>query len=252
MSRTPPQSLATTELVHSLRGTVLPPVAQSTGTTLLVGGQQATTVDFTGVLSSKLPLFIGIVVLLSALLLLVVFRSLVIPVQAAVMNLLSIGAAYGVLTAIFQWGWLHTLIGLDGPVPIVSYVPLFMFAILFGLSMDYEVFILARMREQYDHTRSTDDAIVHGVGRTGWLVTSAALIMFLGFVAMASAPSTQVKMIATGLGAGIILDATVVRALLLPAAVALIGRFNWWLPRPVARVLRVRPSYAPAHDPGRA
>jgi RND superfamily putative drug exporter len=126
------------------------------------------------------------------------------------------------------------------------------FAFLFGLSMDYEVFILSRVREEYDATGSTDIAVVRGIGRTGRLVTSAALILFLGFVAMASAPSTQVKMIATGLGAGIILDATIIRALLVPAVVSLFGRFNWWLPPPVARFLLVKPSHSPpAVDPGR-
>jgi RND superfamily putative drug exporter len=132
-----------------------------------------------------------------------------------------------------------------GSIP--AWLPLIVFAFLFGLSMDYEVFILARMREEYDATRSTETAVVHGIGRTGRLVTSAALILFLGFVAMATAPSSQVKMIATGLGAGIILDATIIRALLVPAAVALLGRWNWYLPDRAARILRVPP--APHKEP---
>jgi RND superfamily putative drug exporter len=140
-------------------------------------------------------------------------------------------------------------LGVPAAGSIPSWLPLIVFAFLFGLSMDYEVFILARIREEFDATGSTDTAVVQGIGRTGRLVTSAALIMSLGFVAMASAPSTQVKMIATALGAGIILDATIVGALLVPAAMALFGRLNWWLPHPVAQVLRVSPSHVPAPNP---
>jgi putative drug exporter of the RND superfamily len=156
-----------------------------------------------------------------------------------------VAAAWGVVVLVWQKGYgSDALWGIPASGSIPSWLPFMVFAFLFGLSMDYEVFILARMREEYDASRSTETAVVRGIGRTGRLVTSAALILFLGFVAMASAPSTSAKMIATGLGAGIILDATIVRALLVPAAVALFGRWNWWLPRPVARVLRVAPAPA--------
>jgi RND superfamily putative drug exporter len=163
-----------------------------------------------------------------------------------VLNVLSVGAAWGVLTLVWQHGYGSSAIwGLPAVGSIPSWLPVIVLAFLFGLSTDNEVFILSRMREAYDDSGSTERAVVTGIGRTGRLVTSAALILFLGFVAMASAPSTSVKMIATGLGAGILLDATVVRALLVPALVALLGRFNWWLPHPVARLLRVAPSPSP-------
>ena len=162
-------------------------------------------------------------------------------------------AACGVLTLVWQHGYGSNAIwGIPAAGSIPSWLPVIVFAFLFGLSMDYEVFILSRMREEYDATGSTETAVVRGIGRTGRLVTSAALILFLGFVAMSSAPSTQVKTIATGLGAGIILDATIIRALLVPAAVSLLGRWNWWLPHPLARILRVAPPRPPLSDPGRA
>jgi RND superfamily putative drug exporter len=181
---------------------------------------------------------VGLTALLTFVLLARAFGSLVLPAKAVLLNVLSVAAAWGVVTLVWQHGYgSEALWGIPaGSIP--SWLPLMVFAFLFGLSMDYEVFILARMREEYDRTGSTETAVVNGIGRTGRLVTSAALILFLAFVAMASAPNTSVKMIATGLGAGILLDATVVRALLVPAAVALFGRWNWWLPRPVARVLR--------------
>jgi RND superfamily putative drug exporter len=196
---------------------------------------------------------IALIALLTFVLLARAFRSLVLPAKAVALNVLSVAAAWGVVTLVWQHGvGSQAIWGVPSAGSIPSWLPLMVFAFLFGLSMDYEVFILARIREEYDAGRSTDAAVVSGIGRTGRLVTSAALIMFLGFLAMASAPSTQVKMIATGLGAGIILDATLVRALLVPAAVSLFGRFNWWLPNRVARVLRVRPSHAAATNPSGA
>jgi putative drug exporter of the RND superfamily len=204
--------------------------------------------DFIDAVYGSFPVMIALIAVLTFVLLARAFRSLLLPAKAVVLNVLSVAAAWGVVTLVWQHGiGSEAIWGLPAADSIPSWLPLIVFAFLFGLSMDYEVFILARMREEYDATGSTDRAVVAGIGRTGRLVTSAALIMFLGFVAMASAPSTQVKMIATGLGGGIILDATVVRALLVPAAVALFGRFNWWLPRPVARVLRIRPATTSAH-----
>jgi RND superfamily putative drug exporter len=196
---------------------------------------------------------IALIALLTFLLLARALRSLLLPLKAVVLNVSSVAAAWGVLALVWQHGYGSQAIwGIPAAGSIPSWLPLMVFAFLFGLSMDYEVFILSRVREEYDATGSTDIAVVRGIGRTGRLVTSAALILFLGFVAMASAPSTQVKMIATGLGAGIILDATIIRALLVPAVVSLFGRFNWWLPPPVARFLLVKPSHSPpAVDPGR-
>jgi RND superfamily putative drug exporter len=216
-----------------------------------VGGIVAQNSDFISAVYGSFPLMIALIALLTFLLLARAFRSLLLPLKAVALNVASVAAAWGVLTLVWQHGYGSDAIwGIPAASSIPSWLPLMVFAFLFGLSMDYEVFILARIREEYDASGSTDTAVVRGIGRTGRLVTSAALILFLGFVAMASAPSSQVKMIATGLGAGIILDATLIRSLLLPAAVSLFGRFNWWLPRPAARVLRVKPA-TPVVEPTR-
>jgi putative drug exporter of the RND superfamily len=218
-----------------------------------IGGIVAQNSDFISAVYGSFPLMIGLIALLTFVLLARAFRSLVLPLKAVLLNVVSVAAACGVLTLVWQHGYGSDAIwGIPAAGSIPSWLPLIVFAFLFGLSMDYEVFILSRMREEYDATGSTETAVVDGMGRTGRLVTSAALILFLAFVAMASAPSTSVKMIATGLGAGIILDATIVRALLVPAAVTLLGRWNWWLPGPLARVLRVTPPRMPVSDPARA
>ncbi|MGH2836161.1 MAG: MMPL family transporter, partial [Solirubrobacteraceae bacterium] len=168
------------------------------------------------------------------------FRSVVLPLKALALNALSTGAAWGVVVLVWQQGHgAHALWGLPATHAIDVWIPLMIFAFLFGLSMDYEVFILARMREEYDRTGLTSPAVVNGLGRTGGLVTSAALILFLAFVAMAAGPQTDVKVLATGFAAGILLDATIVRALLVPAAVSLLDRWNWWFPAPLARLLRM-------------
>jgi RND superfamily putative drug exporter len=172
-----------------------------------------------------------------------VFRSLLLPLKAVVLNFLSVGAALGLMVWVWQEG--HGSQAIWGIAPtgaITAFIPLMAFAFLFGLSMDYEVFILTRMREEYDATGSTEGAVVVGIGRTGRLVTSAALILFLAFSSLASGPETTIKIFATGLAAGILLDATVVRALLVPSLMMLFGRWNWWLPKMPARVLRVEPS----------
>jgi putative drug exporter of the RND superfamily len=179
--RSSPQALATTELVSTMREHALPPLASATGTTLLVGGVNATTIDFTHVLSSKLPLFVGIVVLLSALLLMLVFRSLVIPLQAAFMNLLSIGASLGVVVAIFQWGWLGSVFNVKG-APIQAFIPVMLFAIVFGLSMDYEVFLVSRMHEEWQRRRDPQQAVTQGLASTGRVITAAATIMICVFL----------------------------------------------------------------------
>jgi len=221
-------------------------VAHDTDSDVRVGGIVAQNSDFSSAVYGGFPLMAGLIALLTFVLLARAFRSLLLPLKAVVLNILSVAAAWGVVTLIWQEGYgSHLLGGVGAAGSIPSWLPLMVFAFLYGLSMDYEVFILARMREEYDMTGSTDAAVINGLARTGRLVTSAALILFLAFVAMSSAPSTQAKMIATGLGAGILFDATVIRALLVPAAVSLFGRWNWWLPRPVARVLRTAPSEEP-------
>jgi len=173
------------------------------------------------------------------------FRSLLLPLKAVLLNLLSLGATYGLIVLFWQHGiGSQAVFGIAKTGAIAFWIPLMIFAFLFGLSMDYEVFILARMREEYDATGSTDRAVIGAIGRTGRLVTSAALILFLAFAALASGPSTDLKVLATGLGLGILLDATIVRSLLVPSLVSLFGSWNWYLPTGVARMLRVRPSRA--------
>jgi RND superfamily putative drug exporter len=214
-----------------------------------VGGIVAQNDDFISATYGSFPVMIGLIALLTFLLLARAFRSVILPLKAVLLNVLSVGAAVGVLTLVWQDGYgSNALWGIPAAGSVPSWLPMIVFAFLFGLSMDYEVFILSRMREEYDACGSTETAVVRGIGRTGRLVTSAALILLLSFVAMASAPSTSVKMIATGLGAGIFLDATIVRSLLVPAAVSLLSRWNWWLPRPLAKALRIAPSQMPGTD----
>src|SRR6266508_967941 len=210
-----------------------------------VGGTGALDIDATHAVYGAFPLMLAVVALATFVLLARAFRSLLLPAKAVVLNLLSIGAAYGVLVLVWQHGHGSSAVwGIDATGAIVPWVPLMTFAFLYGLSMDYEVFLLARMREAYDATGSTQTAVVQGLGHVGRLVTSAALILFLAFAALASVPAVGVKIMATGLGAGILLDATVLRALLMPAAVVLLGRWNWWLPTWTARVLRLPPTPA--------
>jgi putative drug exporter of the RND superfamily len=227
--RTSPQTLATTELVSTLRQRVLPPVAAATGTALLVGGSNATAIDFTTVLSNKLPLFVGIVVLLSALLLLVVFRSLVIPLQAAVMNLLSIGASLGVVVAIFQWGWLGGLFNVKG-APIAAFIPVMLFAIVFGLSMDYEVFLVSRIHEEWTHRGDAHEAVQHGIASTGRVITAAATIMICVFLSFVLGGERVLELFGLSLASAVFLDAFIVRSLLLPSVLHLLGRHTWTLP----------------------
>ncbi len=212
------------EAAHDLPGTVR------------VGGQAAVNADFIDAVYGNFPLMIGLISVVTYLLLVWAFRSILLPLKALILNVLSVGAAYGVLVLVRQEGYGADLIwGYSATGAITAFIPLIVFAFLFGLSMDYEVFILARMREEYDATGSTDEAIVRGIGLTGRLVTSAALILFLAFGALASGPVVVVKILATGLAAGILLDATVVRALLVPATVSLLGHWNWWLPASLSR-----------------
>ncbi|MGH2980583.1 MAG: MMPL family transporter [Solirubrobacterales bacterium] len=217
--------------------------AHSAGPGVRVGGQPAANDDFIDVVYGSFPLMIALITVTTFILLARAFRSLLLPAKAIVLNVLSVAAAWGVLVLVWQHGYGSELIfGVEATGSIPSWMPLMIFAFLYGLSMDYEVFILSRMREEYDRTGSTETAVVQGIGRTGRLVTSAALILFLTFIAMASGPGTDLKMMATGLAAGILLDATVIRALIVPAVIALMGRWNWWLPHWPARLLRVEPS----------
>ena len=231
-----PQALATTELVEHLRKVAVPPVARSTGTTVYVGGVTAGAVDFATTLGQKLPLFIGVVVLLSALLLLLVFRSLVIPLQAAVMNLLSIGASLGVIVAIFQWGWLGSVFGVSAG-PIESFIPVMLFAIVFGLSMDYEVFLVSRIHERWAQTRENSRAVAEGLALTGRVVTAAATIMVCVFLSFMLGEDRVIKEFGLSLASAVFLDALVVRCLLLPAVLHLIGRRTWSLPASLDRLL---------------
>ena len=234
--RSAPQDLATTELVRHLRGRTLPPLAASTGATLLVGGTNALTIDFTQVLSNKLPLFIGIVVLLSALLLLLVFRSLVIPLQAAIMNLLSIAAALGVVVAIFQWGWLGDFFNVKG-APIQAFIPVMLFAIVFGLSMDYEVFLVSRVHEEWVDTRDAHRATSHGLASTGRVITAAATIMICVFLSFVAGGERILELFGLSLASAVFLDAFVVRCLLLPSVLHILGARTWALPSWLGRRL---------------
>jgi len=210
-----------------------------------VGGSGPLNADFIDAVYGAFPAMIALIAALTFVLLARAFRSLLLPLKAVVLNVFSIGAAWGIVTLIWQEGHGSDEIwGIAATGSIASWIPLIVFAFLYGLSMDYEVFILARMREEYDITRDTNDAVIFGLARTGRLVTSAALILFLAFAALASGPETDVKILATGLAAGILLDATVIRALLVPAVVSLFGKWNWWLPPMAARLLRVAPSPA--------
>jgi RND superfamily putative drug exporter len=217
--------------------------AHAAGADVRVGGQPAANSDFIDAVYGSFPLMIALITITTFILLARAFRSLLLPLKAIVLNILSVAAAWGVVVLIWQHGiGSEALFGIEATGSIPSWMPLIIFAFLFGLSMDYEVFILSRMREEYDRTGSTSTAVIQGIGRTGRLVTSAALILFLAFVSMASGPETDVKMLATGLAAGILLDATVIRALIVPAVISLMGRWNWWLPTWPARLLRVEPS----------
>jgi putative drug exporter of the RND superfamily len=227
--RSSPQAYATSQLVSRLRGKMLPAWSARTGATVYVGGVTAGAVDFATTLGHKLPLFIGVVVLLSALLLLVVFRSIVIPLQAAVMNLLSITASLGVIVAVFQWGWLRSIFGIQQG-PIESFIPVMLFAIVFGLSMDYEVFLVSRIHERWVHTRENSRAAAEGLALTGRVVTAAAAIMVCVFLSFLLGGERVIGEFGLSLSSAVFLDAVVVRCLLLPATLHLLGEASWRMP----------------------
>jgi RND superfamily putative drug exporter len=232
-----PQDASTTDLVHRLRGETIPDATAGSGARVLVGGQTAVFEDFSNVLSEKLPLFIGVVVLLSFLLLMAVFRSLVVPLMASVMNLLSAGAAFGVVTAVFQWGWGASLLGIDRSGPIEAFLPVMVFAILFGLSMDYEVFLVSRIYEEWHKRGDNREAVVHGLSATARTITAAAAIMVLVFGAFILGGERVIMLFGLGLASAVLLDAVVVRSVLVPALMLLAGRSNWWLPAWLDRLL---------------
>ena len=234
---TGPEDDATRDTLERLRADVIPPVLARSPARAHVGGQTAGFADVSDRVNDRLPLFIAAVILLSFLLLVLVFRSIVVPLKAALMNLLSIGASYGVLVMVFQWGWGAGIIGLESTVPIISFIPMFMFAILFGLSMDYEVFLLSRVREEYLVTGDNGRSVIHGIAGTARVITSAALIMISVFLGFALGDDPATKMFGLGLATAIFIDATVVRLVLVPAAMTLLGDANWWMPRWLDRLL---------------
>ncbi|MGA8117846.1 MAG: MMPL family transporter [Actinocatenispora sp.] len=234
--RSAPQSTATADLVERLRGTVLPaaarhPALRGDDTRLLLTGEPAGTADFAALVTRRLPVFVGVVLLLSFLLLTLVFRSLLVPLKAVVLNVLSICAAYGLLVAAFQWGWLTGVLGLHDGMPIVSVVPMMMFAIVFGLSMDYEVFLLSRIREEWLRTGDSTASVVSGIAVTARTISAAAAIMVCVFLIFTFSAAVVVKMMGLGLAVAVLVDATVIRLILVPGLMVLFGRANWWLPR---------------------
>jgi RND superfamily putative drug exporter len=230
-SSTSPQDSKTTDLVHSLRSDVLPPLYKGTGDHVYVFGQTAIYVDFSHVLASKMVLFMGAVVGLSFLLLMIAFRSVVIPLTAALMNLLAAGASFGVVVAIFQWGWLSDALGAGKGGPIEAWAPVLFFAIIFGLSMDYQVFLVSRMHEEWVHTRDNRRAVRVGQAETGGIITAAALIMIMVFFGFVLDPNRVVKLLGIGLASAVFLDAFILRTVLVPSLMHLLGRANWFFPK---------------------
>jgi RND superfamily putative drug exporter len=219
-----------------LRNNVVPAVEKRTGATVEVGGFTASNEDFSHVVAGKLPLFVGVVVLFSALLLLVVFRSVVIPIKAALMNLLSIGAALGFVTLIFQQGHGASALGI-GTGPIESFVPVLMFAIVFGLSMDYEVFLISRVHEEWERSGDASRAVARGLQTTGRVITAAASIMVLVFASFALGDDRIIKLFGLGLASAVLFDAFVIRLILVPSLMFVFGKWSWWMPASIARRL---------------
>jgi putative drug exporter of the RND superfamily len=237
ISKSEPWKDETVSLVENLRDPVIPKALEGTKATTYVGGQTAGYIDLASQIGDKLPLMIGIVVALSFLVLLIAFRSLLVPIKAAAMNLISVAAAYGVVTAVFQLGWGSSLIGLDHAIPIVSFVPLLMFAILFGLSMDYEVFLLTQMKEHFKESGDARAAVVQGLANTGRVITSAAAIMVCVFTSFVLNGDPVVKEFGVGLAVAIAIDSTLVRCLLVPAVMVLMGKRAWWMPAWMEKVV---------------
>ena len=253
---TSPQDEATEDLVNTLRNDVVPEALAGTGITAEIGGVTAALEDQSEYMKDRMPLFIAGVVGLSFLLLLVAFHSPLISLKAAIMNLLSVGAAYGVMTLVAQGGAVGELIGIDHEVPMAPFMPVMMFAILFGLSMDYEVFLISRIREEYLKDGNTSRAVADGLAKTARVITAAAAIMVVVFLAFLAAPDVFLKLFGIGLASAIFLDATLVRMVLVPAVMQLLGKWNWWIPSWLERILPrldvEAPSVGPAEGRARA
>jgi putative drug exporter of the RND superfamily len=236
---TSPQDRETGHLVNRLRDDVVPDAVAGTTADVKVGGATAAVVDFSRYTADRLPWFIAAVLVLSFLLLMVVFRSLLVPLKAVIMNLLSVGAAYGILVAVFQWGWGDSLLGVGREGPIEAWIPMMLFAVIFGLSMDYEVFLLSRIREEYDRTHDNASAVANGLAVTARVITAAAAIMFFVFMSFVLGDDRSLKMFGFGLAMAVLIDATIVRLVLVPSTLELLGDRNWWLPRWLDRILPV-------------
>ena len=232
-----PQAVETDALLIELREVVAPELLATTGTTMYIGGSLAVTSDFTGVLVDALPLFLTIVVSLGFIALVILFRSIVVPLTAAITSLLSFAAATGITVAVFQWGWLNEFLGVTGTGPIFPFLPIMVFAILFGLSMDYQVFLVSRMREEWDHTGNNDSAVRRGLAGSGKVVVIAAAIMAGVFIAFIPTPENTIKLFGVALGAAVLIDAFIVRLIFIPAIMSIIGKANWWLPGWLDRIL---------------
>jgi RND superfamily putative drug exporter len=234
---TSPQSEETTELLDRIRDDVIPPVEEQTDAQVHVGGINAVFEDFGIAITEKLPLFIGVVVLLSALLLMIVFRSVPVALKAILMNLLSIGAAFGLVVAVFQWGWGAELIGIDSTGPIISFLPIFLFAIVFGLSMDYEVFLMSRIHEEWEHNKDATEAVTRGLALTGRVITAAAAIMVTVFASFMLGEDRIIKLFGFGLATAVFIDAVIIRSVLVPAIMQILGARAWWFPDWLDRIL---------------
>jgi putative drug exporter of the RND superfamily len=243
-----PQDASTAELLDTLRDTVIPAAADD-HVRVLVGGQTAVSADFADVISSNLPLFVGVVVLLSFLLLMAVFRSVAIPLMASAMNLLSVAAAFGVVTAVFQWGWMADLIGVHGTGPIDAFLPVMVFAILFGLSMDYEVFLVSRIYEEWHRRKDNTAAVVHGLAATGRMITAAAAVMVIIFAAFILGGDPTIKLFGVGLASAVLMDALIVRSVLIPGLMLALGETNWKLPRSLESLLPHLNVEGGSHEP---
>ena len=247
---TGPQDQATTTLYNTLVGTTLPQALNGTGYTGYVTGLQAAQTDFDQIVTSRLPIIIGVVIAVAFLLIMTAFRSPLLAVKAAVLNLFSIGAAYGVVVAVFQLGWGRGLLGVSENVPVEAYVPMIMFAIVFGLSMDYEIFLLSRVKEAWDRTRNHHEAVASGLASTDRVISCAALIMIAVFLSFVTSSEVVIKQLSIGLAASILIDATVVRLVLVPAVMYLLGTATWWLPKWLGRLLPSLNVEGTAEPPG--
>lgn len=234
---TSPQDEATTDLVHHLRDDVVPQSIEGSSAVVKVGGAAAAAIDFSEHTLNQMPLFLGAVLVLSFILLMVVFRSVLVPLKAVIVNLLSVGAAYGLLVAVFQWGWGISLIGVGKEGPVEAWVPMMLFAVVFGLSMDYEVFLLSRIREEYDRTGDNASAVADGLAATARVITAAAAIMVCVFGSFVLGVDRSLQIMGFGLAIAVLIDATIVRLVLVPATMELLGDRNWWIPRWLDRIL---------------